>query len=205
MAEWSVMYPVDFTANGDKTNQAIQKHITEISRLYGVLSQLRNNFSGAGYPSGPVRNQLYVNPTTFAAKVFVGVNGENDWRDLVCAPSRHDLDKHNAGLMQDLQDLISDAFLLSLSVAPGAADAGKVAAVDDNGKVVLSDVALTQAATILTLNAAITLINQTLATLTSRVLALETAVADIPVLESVAALPANPDPNTWYFVQGAAT
>lgn len=205
MSEWQVGFPVDFTAGGDKTNQAFAKHISEFARLYALLGQLRNNFTGAGYPSGPVRNQLYINPNTFAAKVFVGLSGEDDWRDVSCAPAKHDLDKHNAGAMQDLQNLISDAFLVYLAAAPGAADSGKVLAVDGEGRVALSDAATAQAATITTLNAAITLINQTLATLTSRVLALEEAVADMPKLESVTVLPASPDPDTWYFVQEAAT
>ena len=71
---------------------------------------------------------------------------------------------------------------------------------NDDGAVALSDVVTTQAATIATLNAAIVLINQSLANLTARVLALETAM---PKLESVAALPASPDADTWYFVQEA--
>lgn len=258
MSEWSAQFPVNFTEDGDRTNLAISKHINEIARLYGLIAQLRNNFSGAGFPSGPVRNQLYINPNTFAAKVFVGLSGEDDWRDVTCVPAKHDLDKHNAGVMQDLQDLVSDAFLLYLATAPGAADngkvlavnsagkvaaavcpvtdhgpekhtagtlaqaralisdgwlvalaaaplaadAGKVLAVNNDGAVALSDVVTTQAATIATLNAAIVLINQSLANLTARVLALETAM---PKLESVAALPASPDADTWYFVQEAAS
>ncbi|WP_278549541.1 hypothetical protein [Cloacibacillus evryensis] len=200
MSEWSAQFPVNFTEDGDRTNLAISKHINEIARLYGLIAQLRNNFSGAGFPSGPVRNQLYINPNTFAAKVFVGLSGEDDWRDVTCVPAKHDLDKHNAGVMQDLQDLVSDAFLLYLATAPGAADSGKVLAVDNDGAVALSDVVTTQAATIATLNAAIVLINQSLANLTARVLALETAM---PKLESVAELPASPDADTWYFVQEA--
>lgn len=200
MSEWSAQFPVNFTEDGDRTNLAISKHINEIARLYGLIAQLRNNFSGAGFPSGPVRNQLYINPNTFAAKVFVGLSGEDDWRDVTCVPAKHDLDKHNAGVMQDLQDLVSDAFLLYLATAPGAADSGKVLAVNNDGAVALSDVVTTQAATIQTLNAAITLINQSLANLTARVLALETAM---PKLESVAELPASPDADTWYFVQEA--
>lgn len=195
MSEWSAQFPVNFTEDGDRTNLAISKHINEIARLYGLIAQLRNNFSGAGFPSGPVRNQLYINPNTFAAKVFVGLSGEDDWRDVTCVPAKHDLDKHNAGVMQDLQDLVSDAFLLYLATAPGAADSGKVLAVDNAGKVALSDV-------VATLNAAIVLINQSLANLTARVLALETAM---PKLESVAELPASPDADTWYFVQEAAS
>jgi len=138
MSEWQVQYRVDFTETGDRTNLAISKHISEIARLYSLLGQLRSNFSGAGYPSDAVRNQLYINPNTFAAKVFVGISGEDDWRDLVCVPARHDLDKHNAGVMQDLQDLVSDAFLLFLATAPGAADSGKVVAVGADGGIGLA-------------------------------------------------------------------
>lgn len=204
MSAWGVQFPVNFVADGDKTNVAFAKHIDEIARIYALLGLLRNNFSGAGYPAAPVRNQLYINPNTLAAKVFVGLSGEGDWRDVTCAPAKHDLDKHNAGVIQDLQDLVSDAALVFLATAAGAADNGKVLAINNEGRVVLSDAVTTQAASVLTLNAAIALINQSLAALAGRVLALETAVAGIPALESVAALPDNPDPDTWYFVQEAA-
>ncbi len=138
MSEWQVGFPVDFVENGDRTNQAVAKFMSEFERVYALMSQLRCNFSGAGFPASPVRNQLYVNPNSFAAMVFAGVSGDSDWRPLVCVPARHDLDKHNAGTAQDLQDLVTDAFVVFLASAPSVADSGKVLAVDGTGKVVLS-------------------------------------------------------------------
>lgn len=188
MSEWTVAYPVAFTENGDSTALAIAKHIDEIGRMYALLGQLRSNFTGAGAPSGAVRNQLYINPNTFAAKVFVGILSENDWRDVICAPLKHDLDKHNVGTFAQLQALVTDAVLVRLGAAPVAADAGKILEVGADGAVVLSS--------------ALDALELALAALTARVAALEAAV---PVMASVSALPAVPDPNTWYFVQEATT
>ena len=145
MAAWSPQYPIDFTANGDRTNGAIAKQISEIARIYGLLAMLRNNFSGAGFPSSPERNQLYINPNTFEAYVYVGINGANDWRQIVTTASRHDLDKHNAGTMQNLQDLVSDAFLVNLASAPALSDNGKILSINAEGKVVLNALPATYA------------------------------------------------------------
>lgn len=238
MAEWGVQYPVDYVPNGDKTKTAIAKHINEIARLYGLLGMLRANFTGAGYPDGPVRNQLYINPNTLVPKVYVGLSGANDWRDLICVPGMHDLDKHNAGDIADLQALVTDAVIVALATAPGASDNGKVLAIDANGNVVLaSGVApgihgpdkhsamtlaqlqgLVSDETLLAIGTApaaddagklftvgadgtVTLSTYTLAALLSRISTLETQATSIPVMESVAALPETPDPDTWYFVQ----
>ena len=83
MAKWIPAYPVDFTPEGDRTNQAIQKHITEIARIYDMIHVLRQNFVGAGFPSSPERNQLFINPNTLEAFTYVGLSGENDWRTIV--------------------------------------------------------------------------------------------------------------------------
>jgi hypothetical protein len=145
MAAWSPQYPIDFTANGDRTNGAIAKQISEIARIYGLLAMLRNNFSGAGFPSSPERNQLYINPNTLEAWVYVGASGANDWRQIVSTASRHDLDKHNPGTMQNLQDLVSDAFLVNLASAPALADNGKILSINVDGDVVLSSLPATYA------------------------------------------------------------
>ena len=145
MEAWSPQYPIDFTANGDRTNGAIAKHISEIARMYGLLAMLRENFSGAGFPSSPVRNQLYINPNTFEAYVYVGINGAGDWRQIVSTAARHDLDKHNAGTMQNLQDLVNNAFLVYLTSAPALADNKKVLSINAEGKVALSALPATYA------------------------------------------------------------
>lgn len=190
MAEWNVGFPVAFTANGDRTNVAVEKHIFEFERLYGLLGTLRRNFSGAGFPADAVKNELYIKPSTFEAFVFAGISGAGDWRPLVCTPARHSLDKHNAGSAQDLQDLVSDAVVVFLTAAPSSADNGKVLAVDNTGKVVLSS--------------AIDVLLDRIADLEERVSVLERKVSSQPVLESVAELPALPDGDTWYFVREAS-
>lgn len=145
MSEWQAQYPIDFTPDGDRTNAAIAKHISEIARMYSLLGMLRNNFSGAGFPSSPVRNQLYINPNTFDAYVYVGISGANDWRKIVATPGKHDLDKHNVGVMADLQALVSDAFIVRLASPPALADNGKILSINIDGNVVLSALPATYA------------------------------------------------------------
>lgn len=130
---WTVQYPVDFTPDGDRTNMALSKHISEIDRLYSLLQLLRNNFFAANSPASPEVGQLYVSPNTFELKVWNGTA----WASPKAFPLAHDLDAHNAGLMADLQALVSDATILYMLVAPAAADNGKVLAVDSRGKIVL--------------------------------------------------------------------
>ena len=138
MAKWIPACPVDFTPEGDRTNQAIQKHITEIARIYDMIHVLRQNFVGAGFPSSPERNQLFINPNTLEAFTYVGLSGENDWRTIVTQSKKHTLDNHFSGTMADLQQLITDAFLLFLSSVPAPADNGKVLMVNASGGVALS-------------------------------------------------------------------
>lgn len=139
MAKWIPAYPVDFTPEGDRTNQAIQKHITEIARIYDMIHVLRQNFVGAGFPSSPERNQLFINPNTLEAFTYVGLSGEDDWRTIVTQSKRHTLDNHFSGTMTDLQQLITDAFLLFLSSVPAPADNGKDISINASGSVVMSN------------------------------------------------------------------
>lgn len=212
-AEWTVQFPVNYEPDGDRTNLAISKHINEFARLYALLALLRSNFFAANAPAGAAPGQLYITPGDFELKVWDG----SSWGAPKAFPLAHGLDVHSAGLMADLQALVSDATLLYMLVAPEAADNGKVLVIDSRGKVVLSNRLSEQAASVATLNAAITLINQSFASLAARVLALEEAksalearvlaleeaAANMPVLESVAALPEEPVAGTWYFVQEA--
>ena len=139
MAKWIPAYPVDFTPEGDRTNQAIQKHITEIARIYDMIHVLRQNFVGAGFPSSPERNQLFINPNTLEAFTYVGLSGENDWRTIVTQSKKHTLDNHFSGTMTDLQQLVTDAFLLFLSSVPAPADNGKDISINASGSVVMSN------------------------------------------------------------------
>ena len=139
MAKWIPAYPVDFTPEGDRTNQAIQKHITEIARIYDMIHVLRQNFVGAGFPSSPERNQLFINPNTLEAFTYVGLSGEDDWRTIVTQSKMHTLDNHFSGTMADLQQLITDAFLLFLSSVPAPADNGKDISINASGSVVMSN------------------------------------------------------------------
>lgn len=224
MAAWGVMYPINFTASGDKTNLGIQKHINEIARLYALIGELRGNFNGAGYPSQPERNQLYINPNTLEGRVFVGVNGDDDWRILKTQPMAHDMDLHNPCTMSVLQDLVSDASLVFLDTTPAPADSGKALTIDSTGKIVLTaggtvarhDYTKHIAGTIANLQS---LVNNAVlvylsaaptsadsgkqVTIDSNGAVVLTAAPDIPKMESVAALPDTPDPDTWYFVQGS--
>ncbi len=138
MAKWIPAYPVDFTPEGDRTNQAIQKHITEIARIYDMIQMLRQNFVGSGFPSSPERNQLYINPNTLEAFTYVGLSGENDWRTIVTQSKRHTLDNHFSGTMNDLQQLVTDAFMLFLSSVPSPTDVGRDISIDGSGNVVMS-------------------------------------------------------------------
>ena len=139
MAKWIPSYPVDFTPEGDRTNQAIQKHITEIDRIYDMINVLRQNFVGAGFPSSPERNQLFINPNTLEAFTYVGLSGDDDWRTIVTQSKKHTLDNHFSGTMTDLQQLITDAFLLFLSSVPAPADNGKDISINASGSVVMSN------------------------------------------------------------------
>lgn len=139
MAKWIPAYPVDFTPEGDRTNQAIQKHITEIARIYDMIHVLRQNFVGAGFPSSPERNQLFINPNTLEAFTYVGLSGDDDWRTIVTQSKKHTLDNHFSGTMTDLQQLITDAFLLFLSSVPAPADNGKDISINASGSVVMSN------------------------------------------------------------------
>ena len=139
MAKWIPAYPVDFTPEGDRTNQAIQKHIAEIARIYDMIHVLRQNFVGAGFPSSPERNQLFINPNTLEAFAYVGLSGEDDWRTIVTQSKKHTLDNHFSGTMTDLQQLITDAFLLFLSSVPAPADNGKDISINASGSVVMSN------------------------------------------------------------------
>lgn len=139
MAKWIPAYPVDFTPEGDRTNQAIQKHITEIDRIYDMIHVLRQNFVGAGFPSSPERNQLFINPNTLEAFTYVGLSGDDDWRTIVTQSKKHTLDNHFSGTMTDLQQLITDAFLLFLSSVPAPADNGKDISINASGSVVMSN------------------------------------------------------------------
>ena len=50
MAEYKVGFPVDFTENGDKTRDAIQKFINEFQSVYRYLNELREGLDKIRYP-----------------------------------------------------------------------------------------------------------------------------------------------------------
>jgi len=60
MSNWAIQYPINFTANGDATNTAIQKHINEITSIYGYLNLLKSSFIGTTAPSSPNAGQFWV-------------------------------------------------------------------------------------------------------------------------------------------------
>lgn len=60
MSNWAIQYPINFTADGDATNTAIQKHINEIKSIYGYLNLLKSSFIGTTAPSSPNAGQFWV-------------------------------------------------------------------------------------------------------------------------------------------------
>jgi hypothetical protein len=60
MSNWAIQYPINFTANGDATNTAIQKHINEITSIYGYLNLLKSSFIGTTAPSSPNAGQFWM-------------------------------------------------------------------------------------------------------------------------------------------------
>ncbi len=131
---WQVQFPVDFAPDGDRTNLAISKHISEIARLYVLLQSLRGNFFAQNAPASPEMGQFYITPGTFELKVWKG----SAWGNPRALPLAHDMDVHNAGTMADLQALVTNATVLYMLVAPAAADNGKVLSIDSRGEIVLS-------------------------------------------------------------------
>ena len=135
MSQWAVNYPINYAADGDKTNEAIYKHIQELSRLYSLIGLLRTNFMGASEPDAPEVNQLYINPVNFLGRVY---GSDKAWHNLLAFPMRHDLDLHNAGTMAQLQALITDKKIVFLSAAPTTADSGKELKVGSDGVIALT-------------------------------------------------------------------
>ena len=75
MADWTEQYPVDFTVTGDQTNEAIEKHIIDISMIYSQLTRVRKWDAGASPPPDPVIYHGWLDPTDptkIIAKVWDG-------------------------------------------------------------------------------------------------------------------------------------
>ena len=74
MAEFSIAYPIDYTASGDTTAQAISKLINEISAIYSNLHRIRTFDIGAAEPSGPEAGHIWLDSTggVLTAKVYDG-------------------------------------------------------------------------------------------------------------------------------------
>jgi hypothetical protein len=66
MSNWAIQYPINFTAEGDATNTAIQKHINEITAIYGDLNLLKSSFIGTTAPSSPNSGQPWLDTTNAA-------------------------------------------------------------------------------------------------------------------------------------------
>lgn len=60
---WSVQYPINFVANGDTVHQGFNKHIQEISRIYGLLNALDSGKVTTGDLTDALKS--YVTTTTF--------------------------------------------------------------------------------------------------------------------------------------------
>ena len=56
---YSTQYPVNFVENGDRTNQAIEKHIKEIIFLYDILNELRQLRTSDGTPVGAENGDIW--------------------------------------------------------------------------------------------------------------------------------------------------
>lgn len=49
--KWKTQYPVNYTEGGDRTNQAIEKHMNELAYVYSLLNELRGIRPSAGAPA----------------------------------------------------------------------------------------------------------------------------------------------------------
>jgi hypothetical protein len=105
MAEWSPQYLIDFTAMGDTTAEAIQKHINEISKvIFPLMNRLRRFDAGPTPPTDPVENSFWLDTSALASggnailKRFDGASWESD----VAIPNSDTVDGYHA---QDLLDL----------------------------------------------------------------------------------------------------
>lgn len=83
MAEWKVGFPVDFTENGDKTRDAIQKFINEFQGVYRCLNELKEELSKVNYPIWSLKLPKGVNQFTLPPggtwTAYVATENENAW------------------------------------------------------------------------------------------------------------------------------
>lgn len=83
MAEWKVGFPVDFTENGDKTRDAIQKFINEFQGVYRYLNELREELTKVSYPIWSLKLPKGVNEFTLPPggtwTAYVATENENAW------------------------------------------------------------------------------------------------------------------------------
>lgn len=83
MAEWKVGFPVDFTENGDKTRDAIQKFINEFQGVYRYLNELREELTEVSYPIWSLKLPKGVNEFTLPPggtwTAYVASENENAW------------------------------------------------------------------------------------------------------------------------------
>ena len=83
MAEWKVGFPVDFTENGDKTRDAIQKFINEFQGVYRYLNELREELTKVSYPIWSLKLPKGVNEFTLPPggtwTAYVASENENAW------------------------------------------------------------------------------------------------------------------------------
>lgn len=83
MAEWKVGFPVDFTENGDKTRDAIQKFINEFQGVYRYLNELKEELSKVSYPIWSLKLLKGVNEFTLPPggvwTAYVATENENAW------------------------------------------------------------------------------------------------------------------------------
>lgn len=105
MAKWSPQYLIDFTAMGDTTAEAIQKHINEISKvIFPLMNRLRTFDAGPTPPTDPVENAFWLDTSPLASggnAVLKRYNGSS-WVTDVAIPNAHTVDGYHA---QDLLDL----------------------------------------------------------------------------------------------------
>lgn len=83
MAEWKVGFPVDFTENGDKTRDAIQKFINEFQGVYRYLNELKEELTKVSYPIWSLKLSKDVNQFTLPPggtwTTYVATENENAW------------------------------------------------------------------------------------------------------------------------------
>jgi len=83
MADWSITYPLDISPTGTTVEDGFEKHVLELTKIYGHLNNLRNIQAGTVAPSGPNTNEVWLDTSTTPASLKEYSSGT--WNDVIAA------------------------------------------------------------------------------------------------------------------------